>query len=276
MMNKNIIPHSLLGNMRKKLLFIILMLPLIVMGNPITPKYVSGTIHFLDGHDETYRYVQLPTRIGESLIVSNTDVKQTQSIPAEDIVSLTVWHTDFPEKKATIYHVAFKSIHEPKSKVSHCWGIPIMGSEWGVIFRLSSRYEIDAKTGDFYTVTVKQNGFGDDAMVIQCRDFEYAQWGGIVWESYDRKKGEETLAMVWQSKPEKMAKIFASNPKISQMVAQKKLLAQDLQYILDEMAEFHGLKSHSDEAPATEEQQPLNESTQSTTYTQNGSAGDDE
>lgn len=221
--------------MRKFLFLILLLLPTIASARVNGPKYICGKVLFTDGHEESFRYVELPERNSKTLTVGEKGTKNLRTIPAEEIVSLTVWHVDHPEKANTIYQLDYQSIHSKVKKVYHIWGLPIMASDWGVVFRASTLYRIEDKTGDFYTVTVKQNGGGDDAMIIKCRDFKYAQWGGIIWGKNDPENGQYPQ-MVWQANPRKMAKIFASNPKIAQQVCNQELVAKDMQYIIDQMA----------------------------------------
>lgn len=219
--------------MRKVLVFLLLALPLIAFGNA-APSQICGTIRFVDGHEEALRYVALPSSITSELTVKKEGSGKLVTIPAEEVVSLTVWHVDHPDKTATLYYLDYKPVFKKSQRLYHCWGVPMMGSEWGVVFRVSSRYEIH-DDGEFYTVTVIRNGWGSDFMLVKCRDFEHAQWIGIVDGKHNADNGDG-LAMYWQTNPRNVAQVFASNPKISQQIADGKLQASDLRYILDQMS----------------------------------------
>lgn len=223
--------------MKKSLLFLLLAFPMMAFaGMMATPKNICGRVRFTDGHEETFGYVQLPKCATAKLTVGQTGGKNLRDIPSQDVSSLTVWHVDHPDKTATLYVVDFCSIWaKHKDKVSYRWCTYLMHSDWGVVYRISSEYAIENSTGDFYTITVKQNGVGDDSMILKCRDFEHGQFVGIVWGRDDPEHGLYTK-MAWQVKPKRIATLFASNARIYQQVYDAQLTAKDLQYILDQMA----------------------------------------
>lgn len=220
--------------MRKFLLILLLALPLIAFGKVADPSQICGTVHFSDGHEETFRYVKLPSSRSAALTVGKDGPNNLISIPAEKVMYITVWHVDFPDKTYSIYALDYKPVFKKSNRITNFWGRPMMASEWGLVFRVSSYYEIH-DDGEFFTVTIIKNGWGSDFMLLKCRDFEHAQWLGLV----DGKNGAENgdnLAMVWQTNPKNIAQVFASNPRISQQIADGKLQANDLRYILDQMS----------------------------------------
>lgn len=83
--------------MRKFLLILLLALPLIAFGKVADPSQICGTVHFSDGHEETFRYVKLPSSRSAALTVGKDGPNNLISIPAEKVFYITVWHVDFPD-----------------------------------------------------------------------------------------------------------------------------------------------------------------------------------
>lgn len=254
---------------------------LISMIKKAIPHYAHGTVTYKDGHEETYLWVELPKHGTTTLKVSDDPKhKKTTGIPAAEVAYITVWTEKLPEKKMELYY-----IHADKSKLPLCgmiatdaWGYPIAGNSWGTVYKCNPRYEEDKKSGEImflYDIRTVQNGnlvrteeVAAPCYMV-CPDYENAQLiGGS--GSYSGN------SMSWAALPKRIAPMFHSNPSIEKRILNNELKGQDIQFILDEMAIHQGISDKQEIAPATEEKQPLNESTQSTTYTENGSVGDDE
>ena len=119
----------------------------------INTTYVPATIMFRDGHEETYDKVQMPTKFQEKITVKLED-EGKRKISAEDILFITYWREKFPEDKHTIYCLI---VHEKKDIFPE-WGVPVMASDWCVVFRCYDSYGIDRKTGDLmFTITLDQS-----------------------------------------------------------------------------------------------------------------------
>lgn len=236
------------------------------------PIYTPGTITYKDGHEVEYMWVELPKSGDVSIKVSNDPKhKKADEIDAAEIYSITYWTEQLPEKKLTLY-----KLHADKSKIPFAstlpvdvWGYPIAASEWGVVFKCNPRYELDKKTGEIqlcYDTRAVQMGNTihyetvSACCFLLCKDFENAQLiGGSLYSD----------AMNWAAlKMKHIAPFFASNPDIEKRIEEKQLSGGDIQYILDEMAIFHGMK---------ESVTPVNPSEQSTSEAvTNGTIGDDE
>ena len=97
-------------------------------------KYTPGKITFKDGHEETYRWVQIPADGVKAIKVSNdAKKKEKTTIPAEEILSVTLWNEKTPDKQGVLFHV-----HTDKSqwgKPQDAWGYPIASSAWGPVYR---------------------------------------------------------------------------------------------------------------------------------------------
>ena len=232
------------------------------MVNQSITVYSHGQVNFKDGHQEVYTWVEMP-KIGATKVKVTNDPKKKKptELNAEDIESLTFWTDKYPDDKFTLYY-----IHADKCKLpmlgmmkQDAWGYPIAASAWGVVFKCHAFYDVDKKYGDIVCgYYYDQFGEHGAACFMVCRDFENAQFIGSS-TSKDKNK------MQFNALPKHMAPFFKSNPQIEKKILNKKLDGKDIQYILDEMAAYHGLNEVVDEpAPTTENK------------TENGQVGDDE
>lgn len=200
--------------------------------------FYCGSLLYKDGHTEEYRFVAVPKSNQASIDVSNEGKnKGIIHVDVNELIAVTIWHEDFPEKKTTLYHLDADSYAMLPGNV---WGKPIASSAWGTLYKCHTTYTMDTKTGELEgDIYIVDNAPNPTYCYLQCKDFEKAQilcaifyqlrgFGGqrieekkITWARYDKKK---------------IAKIFASNPEIVAQIQTKKLLASDIQFILDEMA----------------------------------------
>lgn len=241
------------------------------------PHYAHGTVTYKDGHEESYLWVELPKHGTTTLKVSDDPKhKKTTGIPATEVDHITVWSDKLPENKLVLYY-----IHADKSKLPLCgmittdaWGYPIASNNWGTVYKCNAGYEEHKKSGEImflYDVRTVQNGNMTTTEEVAapcymvCPDYENAQLiGGS--SSYSGN------SMSWVALPKRMAPIFHSNPSIEKRILNKELKGQDIQFILDEMAIYHGLGT-DDTKPVTEEQKELQ---QTNSGEMNGTVGDDE
>jgi len=228
------------------------------------PNFARGIVHYRDGRQVEYMWVEMP-KIGSDKVKVSNDAKhkKTETLDAQDIEKLTVWSDKFPDDQLTLWH-----IHADKSKLPmfkatpvDAWGYPIVASAWGVLFECNASYEIDKKSGKLMrniVITYMQGvPFVEPVpCYLICKDFENAQFIG----RYNEQKEQFEFAGVGKN----IAPFFASNPAISKKIASKKLTGKDIQYILDEMAAYHGLKVEE-----IVEEKPIETNS-------NGVAGDDE
>lgn len=201
-------------------------------------KYTPGKITFKDGHEETYRWVQIPADGVKAIKVSNdAKKKEKTTIPAEEILSVTLWNEKTPDKQGVLFHV-----HTDKSqwgKPQDAWGSPIASSAWGTVYRCCPIYSIDKKTGELMEEhLMRRTNMGNGAYMMEpipancylvCVKYENAQWIGT------SPRGMNTLFFNgW--KPKETAAFFAENETVSEAIAKRSLTGADIQFILDEMA----------------------------------------
>lgn len=206
----------------------------------INTTYVPATIMFRDGHEETYDKVQMPTKFQEKITIKLED-EGKRKISAEDILFITYWREKFPEDKHTIYCLI---VHEKKDIFPE-WGVPIMASDWCVVFRCYDSYGIDRKTGDLmFTITLDQSlaaigkiGLTEwQPLLLQRLDRDYAETVGFI-RTYNKNK-EEVEEYDWGegNKGLKLrAKLFEDNEEIYNKILDGTLQASDLQFIIDQM-----------------------------------------
>lgn len=238
-----------------------------------TPQYTPGIITFKDGREVEYNWVELPKSGCISLKVSNEEKhKNPEEIAASGILCVTYWTSEFPEKKLTLYklHADKSSIPFAGALPQEVWGYPIASSEWGTVYKCNYRYELSRKKDEIlfaYRVTTQRMGNTVTTREVAascylvCRDFENAQLIG--------GSSSAGTSMEWAAiKMKHITPFFASNPAIAQRIDDGKLFGRDIQYILDEMAIFHGMKDQQDSTQPAEEQ--ISETVS------NGTIGDDE
>ena len=224
--------------------------------------YSHGQVNFKDGHQEQYLWVELP-KIGATKVKVTNDPKKKKptELNAEDIESLTFWTDKHPDDLFTLYYVHADKCKLPMQgrQFTDAWGYPIAASAWGVVFKCHAYYEVDKKTDEIW-LGYYRDQFGENgaACYLVCRDYKNAQWIGSS-RSIDKNR------VLFGATPKNIAPIFKSNPQIEKKILNKKLDGKDIQYILDEMAAYHGLNEVVDApAPTTENK------------SENGQVGDDE
>lgn len=226
--------------------------------------YSHGQVNFKDGHQEQYLWVELP-KIGATKVKVTNDPKKKKptELNAEDIESLTFWTDKHPDDLFTLYYV-----HADKSKLplsgmvqQDAWGYPLAGSAWGVIIKCHAFYDVDKKSDEIVLGSYRdQFGEREPVCYLVCKDFKNAQFIGV---SGSMPKQRNVIRFA--APPKHIAPFFKSNPEIEKKILNKKLDGKDIQYILDEMAAYHGLNEVVDApAPTTENK------------SENGQVGDDE
>lgn len=215
--------------MRKRILLALCILFVCVTGqaqfitqmNLLTPHYYPGEVYFTDGHYEAFDEIELP-RVGKSKIgvKKNAEDKGHTDIEAIDIVGIKIWHKNFPDKEHVLYYV-----HAKKSYLQndHQWGNPIYATAWGVLFQCEQNYQMDKKTGDLnYVKFVGGNGPDTPTLFYLKRpEWNEAQLIMINGVFIPKKKAAE---------------FFKDNEQIYNGVKSGKLKADDIKYIMDEMA----------------------------------------
>ena len=225
-------------------------------------RYTPGTVTFKDGHQTTYRWVQLPfSGLTEIMVANDEKHKKKETIPATEIENITVWTEKYPDSLLTLYYV-----HADKSKIPLAgmgmigislkdnWGQPIASSAWGTVYRCPGYYAIDKKTGKIYEEYLQHySNMGNGMMQVssipamcflKCRKYENAQLIGTSIPAV------RSLLFTYFSK--KIAPFFDENPTIAKAVEDKSLNGGDIQYILDEMAAFCGLTAPDEKVPLAE------------------------
>lgn len=229
-----------------------------------TPYYARGVVHFKDGRQGEYLWVELPKiSATEVRVTDDPKKKKVEKLSAADIDHIVFWSDKFPEDKVALWY-----IHADKSKLPLMglapvdgWGYPIAASAWGAIFKCNAFYQIDKKSGHIvagYTYDQKFGAAGENPALcyLVCKDFKNAQTIGHSG-SYDGNN------MQFYGYPKHIAPFFKSNPEISDAILKKKLTAINMQYILDQMAIYHGLTVPEEEKEEVE-------------VNVNGQEGDDE
>ena len=183
--------------------------------------YYPGEVYFVDGHHEAYDEIELP-RVGKSKIGVKKDAydKSHIHIEARDIVGIKIWHKDFPDKVHTLYYV-----HARKSYMqdSHQWGNPIYANAWGVLFQCEMYYQMDKLTGDLDFIKFVGGNGPDTPTLFYLMRPEWNEAELIMYNAQfiPRKKAAE---------------FFKDNEQIYKGVKSGKLGANDIKYIMDEMA----------------------------------------
>lgn len=215
--------------MRKRILLALCILFVCVTGqaqfitqmNLLTPHYYPGEVYFTDGHYEAFDEIELP-RVGKSKIgvKKNAEDKGHTDIEAIDIVGIKIWHKDFPDKEHVLYYV-----HAKKSYLQndHQWGNPIYATAWGVLFQCEQNYQMDKKTGDLNFVKFVGGNGPDTPTLFYLKRPEWNEAQLIMINGVFIPK-------------KKAAEFFKDNEQIYNGVKSGKLKADDIKYIMDEMA----------------------------------------
>ena len=215
--------------MRKRILLALCILFVCVAGqaqfitqmNLLTPHYYPGEVYFTDGHYEAFDEIELP-RVGKSKIgvKKNAEDKGHTDIEAIDIVGIKIWHKNFPDKEHVLYYV-----HAKKSYLQndHQWGNPIYATAWGVLFQCEQNYQMDKKTGDLNFVKFVGGNGPDTPTLFYLKRPEWNEAQLIMINGVFIPK-------------KKAAEFFKDNEQIYNGVKSGKLKADDIKYIMDEMA----------------------------------------
>jgi hypothetical protein len=215
--------------MRKRILLALCILFVCVTGqaqfvtqmNLLTPHYYPGEVYFTDGHYEAFDEIELP-RVGKSKIgvKKNAEEKGHTDIEAIDIVGIKIWHKNFPDKEHVLYYV-----HAKKSYLQndHQWGNPIYATAWGVLFQCEQNYQMDKKTGDLNFVKFVGGNGPDTPTLFYLKRPEWNEAQLIMINGVFIPK-------------KKAAEFFKDNEQIYNGVKSGKLKADDIKYIMDEMA----------------------------------------
>ena len=226
-------------------------------------RYTPGTVTFKDGHQTTYRWVQLPfSGLTEIMVANDEKHRNKETIQATDIDSITYWTDKHPDSLLTLYYV-----HADKSKIplagigmigislKDSWGQPIASSAWGTIYRCPAFYAIDKKYGIIYEEYLKKTtNMGNGAMMIstipatcflKCQKYENAQLIGA--------SAPSSSNLIFTTFTKKIAPFFEDNKPIANAIENKSLNGGDIQYILDEMAAFYGLTVPEEEKAPIED-----------------------
>lgn len=216
-----------------------------------TERYTPGTITFNDGHQVTYRWVQLPhSGLTEILVANDEKHKKKEKIQATEIESITFWTEKNPDSLLTLYYVHADKTKIPLAGVGliglsliDSWGEPIVSSAWGTVYRCPAFYSIDKKTGLFKEeYLTHQSNMGNGMMMVstipatcflKCQKYENAQ---LIGTSIPLTK-----ILVFTAFTKKISPFFADNKAIANAIENKYLNGNDIQYILDEMEAFYGL-----------------------------------
>lgn len=229
------------------ILFFLMVLPMVVeslfaavhIGNIKVPEYACGTIYFNDGREETYKWVEIPTKGQDKIGVSNEDNKsKKEHFESKDIRCITFWNENFPEKTTTIFQIKFIYDWGKKEREWNAWGLELQENSWGRMYICYSEYGINKKTGDLETYTITVNNVPDDPMIfIESRDFQDARFVGRYTRHKDRKTGVEKRGVYgWLKKSLKtIASYFSSKPDVAEQIANGTLTGYDLFYIFDQM-----------------------------------------
>lgn len=202
--------------------------------------FECGSLQYKDGRVEEYKFVSIPRANMASIAVSNeSKTKGIKEVDVNELVSVTIWHEKFPEKKTTLYHVeADKVLLLP----TNVWGFPIASSEWGTLYQCYLTYTMYVDCGDLEGDLYIVDGVPDPIYCyLQCRDFEKAQIiSYIQYKVYGFVNGHNKIKegkKAWVRVPKKVAEVFASHPNVAERIKNKELQALDMQLILDEMAQ---------------------------------------
>ena len=229
----------------------------------LTPHYYPGIVYFKDGHSEEFYELELP-RVGKGKleVKKSADEKNRADIDAADIVGIKIWHRNYPDKAAVLYYVHIK---KELMQDEHQWGRPVAGSSWGMLFLCDKNYEINKKTGEFYAMKqVDEYNCTNSLYFLKAEKWDEARL--LVLDNisaFNTKHEKHKLSFALGKK--KAAELFKENSKIYEGIKSGAITADDIQYILDEMA--GGKKA---ETPAQNIPQVQTDSVS------NGQVGDDE
>lgn len=217
----------------------------------MTPHYYPGEVYFKDGHHEAFAEVELP-RVGKSKlgVKKNADEKGHTDIEAADIISIKIWHKDFPDKSHILYYVNARKM---MMQSEHQWGNPIVGSAWGIVFQCEQNYRIDKKNGELDVIKFAGGNGPDTPTLYYLVRKELDQGELVMWNGSFNGLTKHVM------------KLFAENEEIANGIKKGKLKGSDMQYILDVMA--GGEKAVEPTIAISEVQ---------TDSTSNGVVGDDE
>lgn len=207
-------------------------------------KFTPGKVTFKDGHETAYMWIVIPGDGDSKVKVSNDPKHQKkEEIDADEVVSVTLWSENFPDKMSTLYYVhADKSPHFAMMfpAPTHAWGYPIASSSWGTIYRCCPIYSIDKKTGEMMEEHYQSSSTMGNMRTVQnvpafcylvCENFEHAQHIG------SSPAGSHSMVFANMWNPKKLTSpLFAENPAIANAIGEKVLTGRDIQFILDEMA----------------------------------------
>lgn len=238
----------------KKVTFVLALMALMVL--PVRAQYLSnairkgidnytpGKVTFKDGTETTYRWIAIPGDGDDKVKVSNDPKHQkTEKVDASEIVSVTLWSTNFPDSMSTLYYIhADKSPHVSLMfpVPTHAWGYPIASSSWGTVYRCCPIYSIDKKTGELMEEHYQKSSNMGGMRTVE----NVPAWCYLVCDNFEKAQhiGSSPMGMpimyfadVWNPKKHS-APIFAENPAISNAIAKKELTGFDIQFILNEMA----------------------------------------
>lgn len=132
--------------------------------------FECGSLQYKDGRVEEYKFVSIPRANMASIAVSNeSKTKGIKEVDVNELVSVTIWHEKFPEKKTTLYHVeADKVLLLP----TNVWGFPIASSEWGTLYQCYLTYTMYVDCGNLEGDLYIVDGVPDPIYCyLQCRDF---------------------------------------------------------------------------------------------------------
>lgn len=226
----------------------------------MAPHYYPGEVIFKDGHSEEFAELELPCSGKHSLgVKKNSGDKKHTQIHAEDIIGIKIWHKNFPDQVHVLYY-----LHANKSMMmnEHQWGVPVMGSAWGVVYQCEIYYKMNKQTGGLdFVKFVGGNNPDTPTLYYLVRD---------EWEKAELVLVDGVIALTMRKK---VSQLFAEKPDIAEGIRKGTLKGSDMQYILDEMA--NGEKMEDVDTPMPEsETESIPETT--TDSVSNGVVGDDE
>lgn len=211
-----------------------------------------GTVHYIDGHEETYARVGItcfavpycPTCVSYEKDLTKDNVEM---IDESSIEYVTFWREEFPDKKTTLYRIPYEWRSRKKSGIGYCWGIAVCGSSWGIVYMeapFPGGFEIK-KDGSWTTfVAVDRYGAASKMIINQNlylfrTNDESAKLIGFERQINKREKKISSEMQWLKKKPAEIADYFKENKAVYEQILSGKLTAEDLQYILDQMALPH-------------------------------------
>lgn len=226
------------------------------------PQYYPGEVYFLDGHAEEFDEIEMPQAGKNRLTVKkNASSKKRTEIDAADIVGIKVWHKDFPDKTNILYYV-----HSKKELLqnTHQWGFPVAASAWGVLYKCYKLYEINDRTGEANGILIFDNNQSSIFYYLKRPNWNEAHLLIMDDITYFFKEKVKTKFPLGKKKA---AEYFKENPRIYEGILSGTITAEDMQYVLDEMA---GGKKIEETSPIEQKPEVHTDSIA------NGEIGDDE